>query len=113
MTKLEKLLRQFNHRCDYCGVVVILCDNPGNDRMATTDHCIPVTRGGGRDEPNRVLACMICNNVKGDMTAPEFRLFLESGCLAQSYIAYLEARLAKRLKVRFAEIPVAAMRQAS
>jgi CRISPR/Cas system Type II protein with McrA/HNH and RuvC-like nuclease domain len=44
--------------------------------MATTDHLIPVTRGG-RDSPsNTVLACKQCNSQKANRTLEEYRDFL-------------------------------------
>jgi 5-methylcytosine-specific restriction endonuclease McrA len=33
--------------------------------MATIDHVIPKAQGGGRDRPNRVLACRGCNEQRG------------------------------------------------
>ncbi|TDW21087.1 HNH endonuclease [Rhizobium azibense] len=38
----------------------------------TTDHKIPTCRGGSDTRENKVPCCFRCNNLKGDMTAPEF-----------------------------------------
>jgi 5-methylcytosine-specific restriction endonuclease McrA len=43
MAKIDTLLADFNHRCVYCGTVV---SKAADDRMATADHMIPLSRNG-------------------------------------------------------------------
>ncbi|WP_374191906.1 HNH endonuclease [Rhizobium rhizogenes] len=42
----------------------------------TTDHKIPLCRGGPDTRENKVPCCFRCNNLKGDMTANEFFLYI-------------------------------------
>ena len=49
--------------CFYCGAT---------DREMTKDHVIPKAHGGTKARENMVDCCMICNRVKGCMTAEQF-----------------------------------------
>lgn len=42
----------------------------------TTDHKIPSCRGGSNRPENKVPCCFRCNNLKGDMTAGEFFMYV-------------------------------------
>lgn len=42
----------------------------------TTDHKTPLARGGSDLPANRVPCCFRCNNLKSDMTAPEFYVYV-------------------------------------
>lgn len=42
----------------------------------TCDHKTPLARGGPDTRPNKVPCCFRCNNLKGDMTANEFRQYV-------------------------------------
>lgn len=64
-----------NRRCAYCNArlyrqsAVIPFDCP---LLASVDHRHPLGRGG-EDEPwNYAMACVECNNAKGDMLEEEF-----------------------------------------
>lgn len=50
--------------CQYCGERV-------GRRNATYDHVLPRSHGGGTDWYNIVLACVSCNQFKGDRTPEE------------------------------------------
>lgn len=52
-----------DYRCVYCG-------SPW--RALTADHKIPIGRNGESTMENLVTACVLCNEIKGDMTAEEF-----------------------------------------
>lgn len=64
------------------------CERTLNDRRATkrgdrnkgldhtTDHKTPLARGGPDKRSNKVPCCFRCNNLKGDLTAHEFRRFV-------------------------------------
>jgi 5-methylcytosine-specific restriction endonuclease McrA len=41
-------------------------------KRATLDHKVPPFRGGTQEIDNLVMACDLCNNLKGAMTAEEF-----------------------------------------
>ena len=45
--------------CRYCGVGL-------NAFSATLDHVVPKARGGTNEMSNLALACLACNNAKGD-----------------------------------------------
>ena len=54
-------------RCDYCGHVL-------DEKTATRDHAIPLSRGGSDDISNIVVACKSCNSKKHARTSEEFAL---------------------------------------
>ena len=58
-------LRDCLKRCVYCAEQLAL-------EAATLDHVHPVSRGGGNDVGNLVVACAACNRMKGDMLPAEF-----------------------------------------
>ncbi len=59
-------------RCFYCGVPTELNASCSSDRLATLDHRIPRSAGGGRGA-NLVIACLRCNQLKGDLPEATFR----------------------------------------
>lgn len=61
------LLRRDVHRCQYCGM---------NGRPLTIDHVIPRSQGGIEGWENLVVACVACNNRKGDRTPEQARMRL-------------------------------------
>lgn len=65
----QNLLKRDNHECQYCGEVL-------NNSSATIDHVYPVSRGGKHKWKNVVIACMNCNNSKGDRTPEELGMEL-------------------------------------
>ena len=66
LNEWELKLKEYDYRCAYCKGKVKL----------TTDHVIPITRGGANFISNIVPACKSCNSQKGDKTAEEFREYL-------------------------------------
>jgi len=72
----EKALNIDCIECYYCK------DNCGNKvaeykKDATTDHKIPLSRGGDHDTKNLVIACRNCNSMKCSKTDSEFFVFLD------------------------------------
>jgi 5-methylcytosine-specific restriction endonuclease McrA len=59
----EYLLAKFGRRCVYCGAEGV----PLN-----IDHVVPRSRGGSDRVTNLVLACISCNQAKGDRDVREF-----------------------------------------
>lgn len=75
---LHVRVHQQEHRCFYCGTLMIYekrhdDDKYRNPRRATRDHVIPLSKGGPNEAHNIVAACLGCNTAKGDMTAEEFK----------------------------------------
>jgi len=59
----EYLLAKFNHRCAYC---------ERTDLPLTQDHVIPRSAGGSNRVSNLTLACLPCNQAKGNQSVTEF-----------------------------------------
>lgn len=94
---MRALALKFPH-CAYCGRPI---NDPGDFWSAgSLDHGVPKARGGTRSMPNGVMACLGCNELKADMTAEEYRFFLENGRFHHDYILYLERRARDRAKGR-------------
>lgn len=69
-----KFHKRNQKRCWYCGEKVILDEKGGSgERLATIDHQVPLSRGGGNSSTNRVTACASCNHKKAAMTVEEYR----------------------------------------
>lgn len=56
----EFILENKNLRCIYCNTKL-------NDNNVTTDHIIPISRGGNNCKLNLTVCCIKCNNERGDM----------------------------------------------
>lgn len=72
--KRQKLRKKQYGSCFYCKCFV--CMNLGFDNTITIDHVIPKSKGGTRLIENMVGACMLCNNIKQDMSVNEFMKLL-------------------------------------
>jgi hypothetical protein len=57
-------------RCAYC-------NQPIDAYSAVIDHATPLKRGGAPDLSNLVAACASDNDIKGQLTADEYRRFIE------------------------------------
>lgn len=56
------------HACFYC--------KKGITRTSSTlDHLLPLSRGGKSEGENIVVACLECNQEKGEMTLEEYFIF--------------------------------------
>jgi 5-methylcytosine-specific restriction endonuclease McrA len=74
-TKSKRLVEMFveqEGRCFYCTVLMSFDVAPDASTRATTDHKIPLARGGTNHRRNVVAACFRCNHRKGNMTVEEF-----------------------------------------
>lgn len=65
-------------RCQYCGI-------KGTAFDMTLDHIVPRSRGGDSDPGNLCVACIPCNQRKGDRTPDEARMPLISNPAAYHY----------------------------
>lgn len=92
IANLITLMRQFGHACTYCGRHVAK-DAADHGCRPSRDHDLPKIRGGHDGTNNEVLACIRCNNLKNDMTGPEFRHVLETGKLHPDYIEWRERKI--------------------
>lgn len=61
------ILKRDKYTCHYCN-----CNNP---LAMTIDHKLPVSRGGTDEPENTVACCYICNQLKQNMTVPEFKKY--------------------------------------
>jgi len=59
------VMRDCSRRCVYCGALL-------DPRCATLDHVHPRARGGATTYGNLVVACIPCNQLKGDLLPDEF-----------------------------------------
>lgn len=71
-TTRKELLRRDGNKCHYCPKQCH-CKDPLHKDYATIDHKIPRSRGGLGILDNLVIACMECNQAKGNMTEEEFK----------------------------------------
>lgn len=68
--RLPVLAEAQNWRCCYCGQ---RCVGQANEYNApTTEHVIPLIRGGLRIWQNEVMACAHCNRSRGAINAHHF-----------------------------------------
>lgn len=107
--RLWKLSEQQNHRCCYCSRRTWMFDQtepekpfeidrlPGMSKgqMATADHIIPRSHGGSEGLSNLIMACLRCNNLRGDMPAMAFWEAIQDPVKIRSLIAE-RSRLVQR-----------------
>lgn len=70
-TRRQKIAEAGGMRCFYCAGALTMA--MGQSNTATVDHKRPKSRGGTSAHANLVAACMRCNQLKGALTAGEFR----------------------------------------
>lgn len=86
ISKTVRAKLKLHHRCCwYCGTL-----NPN-----TVDHITPISKGGGDDTDNLVLACKSCNSRKRDLTINQFRFHVSWG--KTQYSKHINAISAKSL----------------
>lgn len=75
---------QRNQLIQKYGAVCYICDLPF-DKMKdiTFDHHVPVSKGGFDELSNYRLAHYPCNQMKGNMTPEEFKIFQQGGELVE------------------------------
>jgi 5-methylcytosine-specific restriction endonuclease McrA len=62
------------------GLTVVLCpycSAPIDALSFSTDHDVPIKRGGSLELSNLVACCTDCNTLKGELCSTEFRVFLD------------------------------------
>jgi 5-methylcytosine-specific restriction endonuclease McrA len=59
-------------RCFYADIGRPGCTVDLNERTATRDHKVPLSRGGSNCVENLTIACLSCNSAKGARTESEF-----------------------------------------
>lgn len=109
--EFDELVATWGWRCYFCGIPVRECAKPAPDQL-TEEHLVPLSRGGVDFIWNIVPACLHCNQLKGMLTAEEFKLARPglvqrqaqestgdlsskaTGTFAQQAVAYLEPKLA-------------------
>lgn len=70
----QKLYDKQRGVCFYCErkMVKLTWNNAHNERQATLDHIVPLSKGGEDAEDNIVCACIRCNRDKADMMPMDF-----------------------------------------
>lgn len=56
------------------GANCIYCDVKLDKENATTDHIIPISKGGNNCQVNLVVCCKSCNNERGDLDFNEYMI---------------------------------------
>lgn len=70
-TAIARFQKAIQTPCAYCNRIMV-ADRPG--LLPTRDHTHPRSRGG----LHTVWACDDCNNIKSDMTMPEWQEFMSA-----------------------------------
>ena len=68
--------------CQYCGA-------KPTKQLLTLDHVMPRSRNGNTGWENMVVACLKCNNQKGDRTPVEAQMALKRKPKAPTIISHL------------------------
>lgn len=79
---LIRLVTAQQRRCYYCEREMFVVKAPRFDRAdarATTEHVVPVSRGGTNDPANIMAACRRCNAEKGGLLVSEWLAALKQG----------------------------------
>lgn len=100
-TKKNRLIRDSDGRCWYCGreTVPQRMDEWGrcviDGLTAAIDHVTPRSKGGGNEDSNLVFCCFSCNSQKASMSLEEYRLNIlrmRGGLFTEEQIQYWESR---------------------
>ncbi|HYH14143.1 MAG TPA: HNH endonuclease [Flavisolibacter sp.] len=74
---MAKAKPQNPNKCYYCERPFnIIPHNSDKPLKKTKDHIVPKSKNGGHSSLNIVLACHICNQLKGNKTLEEFESLL-------------------------------------
>lgn len=93
----SKVFERDNRRCVYCGRDLMI--DFETFMIAEEDHLIPSSKGGPSDTNNIVIACAVCNRLKGDFI-PDDEYVAEKRA---DYIAAIRERVMNRRAVRMAD----------
>lgn len=83
-------------RCWYCGIRLVLTENPTIPGAACLDHATPKEQGGSNHPDNLLPSCRRCNSRKSRKTIEEYRSYLQTK-------AWAEWRAARLLEQAVAE----------
>ncbi len=96
----KEIFKRDNGRCVYC------CRDLMSDfeafMIAEEDHLIPAAAGGPDEPQNIVIACAVCNRLKGKFK-PEMSLNLNDLESRRKYIEVVRAYIMKRRAVKMAD----------
>ena len=96
-SKFLLLFERDKGRCIYCGMDL----KADYDRfmMATEDHLIPISKGGGKSLENLILSCTVCNRLKSHFVPePAIDSVKEKRKYITAVRAYIMARRSERMK---------------
>lgn len=81
--RLKELISQMNGRCGYCGITVTYpsrgnthCKGYDKRVIASTDHIVPLSKGGAHSPQNMICCCNSCNSMKANRDLSSFRVLL-------------------------------------
>ena len=96
----KEIFERDNRRCVYCYRDLM---NDFEAFMSTEeDHLIPKSKGGPSEPQNIVIACAVCNRLKGRFK-PEMPLNLDDPESTRQYIEAIRAYIMERRAVRMAD----------
>lgn len=97
-------LRRHGWRCVYCGRDLLASMD---DLMAAgSDHFVPVSRGGSRNQENLVAACALCGQLKADIHCESIEhARLVIAARRQEYAAVWEAEVRNRHVAEGRQVP--------
>ena len=81
MLNRKNILKRDKHICQYCGK---------KSGSMTVDHVIPRQYGGSHSWENLVCACIICNNMKGNLTPEQVGMVLRKKPEKPSRLFFLQ-----------------------
>lgn len=90
--EFRNVIRKQKELCFWCAAS--LRDETGKIN-ATEDHLVPLSRGGSDSIHNIAATCNTCNAEKGDMTAGEYRVFLNTRNRKKSEVSAVPASTEK------------------
>lgn len=82
----QNIAAEQGNKCHYCGERMIK-GRPDTarkkgmsrlNRIATLEHITPTCNGGQKIRSNLVVACHLCNNLRGQMDYDKFRAIMKS-----------------------------------
>ena len=64
----------------------LYCETKLNDKNATADHIVPISKGGNNTQVNLIVTCFDCNNEKGSMSFNEYIRYKNTKLAKSKYI---------------------------
>lgn len=101
-TRVESL-SAFENKCAYCY-------EPLTVRTVTADHYKARSNGGLDNAENIVPACKVCNRLKGNMTAGEYKKRIKNATYMKDGLAWLLTKVRRNINIRLDHMEERVMR---